>query len=115
MTTDEAFAITEALAGYWPTPALEEAEVKALVVELTGPLRITPQEAATVIKLEAGTGREWRPKPGQIVALVQHHRRQEALRRPRPALSSAPYCTKSENLAHIAHVQELLTTGKARA
>jgi hypothetical protein len=106
MNAEQAFTITEALTGYWPTPAMEAEEVKAWLMELTGDRNITPNEAAMVIRLEAENGAEWRMRPGQIVSLVQHHRRQEALRWPRPSLPPGKYCTPAENVAHLRELRK---------
>jgi hypothetical protein len=61
-------------------------EVVAWTTELTGPIGISYTEAVKVIRAEGA--RQWRPRPGEFVELIQHHRRQDALRKRRPALPS---------------------------
>lgn len=111
MTSDEVRTVLAAVAGYWPTPALTTEEVVAWTTELCGPSRITYDEALATVKAEAG--REWRPRAGQIVAMVQHYRRQESLRRPKPALPPGGYCTPEANVAHVQRCRNLLTGSKA--
>ena len=108
MTTDQVRAVLATMAGYWPTPAMTEEEVIAYTVELTGPARITAVEAGRVIKAESG--RQWRPRAGEFVGLVQHYRRADALRNPRPAIGRGAYCTPEQNLAHLRRCRELLVT-----
>lgn len=74
------------LNGYWATPEMTVEETLAWTETLTGPARITAGEAVTVIRAEAESGREWRLRPGEIVALVQALRRRRALENPRPAV-----------------------------
>ncbi len=112
MTIEEAFAIVDAVSGYWPTPAMEPEEVKAWVTVLAGLARISFDEASNVISAESA--RTWRPRPGQFVELVGHYRRQEALRNPRMALDvGGRICTREENLTNLAALQELLNPGAA--
>lgn len=70
------------LAGYWPTPALTPEEVAAWTETLNGPSKLTAEEVTTLLKTEAATGREWRPRAGEMIALVQGLRRQRILEKP---------------------------------
>lgn len=78
------------VAGYWPQPVLSTEEATAWAAELCGSLRITPEEARTVIVAAAEDGREFRMKPGQLVPAVQALRRQRALERIPMLASAAP-------------------------
>jgi hypothetical protein len=107
MAADQVRSVLAALAGYWPTPVLTEEETVAWTTELVGPARIGYPEALAVIKAECG--RQWRPRAGEFVALVQHYRRQEALRKPRPALPSGVRIASREmSLEQVAKCRELL-------
>ena len=107
MRTDEVRPTLAAMAGYWPTPQLTEEEVIAWTTELTGPIGISNVEARKVIRAESS--RQWRPRPGEFVELIQHYRRQEALRSPKPALESGVKIASREmSLEQIAHCRTLL-------
>jgi hypothetical protein len=90
MTTSDARAILAMIAGYWPTPTMEEEEIAAFLRELASPLRITTEEARTVIDEMARGGMRFRPRPGEVVADVQGLRRHRAKMALRPALPEAP-------------------------
>ena len=111
MTRDDIRSVLAALAGYWPTPALTEEEVIAWTTELAGGYKTDRPEVMRVIQSEAS--RQWRPRPGEMVELIQHYRRQDALRQPRPALTEGGWCSIDRNLEGIAHCRELLTAGRA--
>lgn len=81
------------LAGFWPSPAMTPEEVMAWSAELTGHLRITPEEASTVLRQFAECGTDdskFRPRAGQIVAIVQALRRKRAVNISSRALIEAP-------------------------
>jgi hypothetical protein len=79
MTSDEARQVVTRLVGYWPSPALDDAQAVAWVDELTNPvLRITPAEAITVLRRASHSGQTYRPTCGQVVAGVQAERRAQA-------------------------------------
>lgn len=86
MTASEARAVLAAISGYWPTPAVTEEEAAAWLRELASPLRITHEEAQTVIDDQARHGEVHRLRPGQLVAEVQALRRYRRLMTPQPAL-----------------------------
>ena len=82
------------LAGFWPSPAMTPEEVMAWSAELTGRLRITPEEASTVLRVFAEGGTDdskFRPRAGQIIPMVQALRRKRALETSSRALIKAPY------------------------
>jgi hypothetical protein len=81
MTGEGLKPILTMLAGFWPSPAMTPEEVMAWAAELIGHLRITPEEASTVLRqfAEGGTDdSKFRPRAGQIVAWVQALRRKRA-------------------------------------
>jgi hypothetical protein len=96
MTATEARAILAAISGYWPTPAITEEEAAAWLRELASPMRITSEEARTVIDDRARAGVEFRLRPGQLVSEVQALRRYRRLMTPLPALP-APSFVESED------------------
>jgi hypothetical protein len=110
VSPQEARRALTVISGYWGTPVLTEEEVVAFTTELTGPARISYVEVVQVVRAEAG--RQWRPRPGELVALVQHYRRRRAIDHPRPALESGegPVCTREQNLAHISEMKGILQT-----
>ena len=60
--------------------------------------------------LRAQGARQWRPRPGEFVELIQHHRRQDALRKRRPALPSGiRIASKEMNDEWIAKCRGILT------
>ena len=109
MTADQMRTLMAVLAGYWPTPVLTAEEVTAYTAEFTGPLRITYSEARAM--LQAEKGRQWRPRPGEVVELVQHYRRQSALRKP-PALGEGAFSTKEQALGHLAALRQSIGIGE---
>jgi len=111
MTADQVRSVLALISGYHPTPALSEEEIIAWTTELVGPYRMTYAEVVYVIKAEKG--RQWRPRPGELVGLVQHYRRQEALRHPRPALEGDRPCSREATLAHIAECKAILVGSEA--
>ncbi len=114
MQTDQVRRTLAAMAGYWPTPALRDEEVVAWTTELTGPIGISAGEALKVIRAEGG--RQWRPRPGEFVELIQHYRRQETLRRPKPALPSAErIASKEYSLNQIQRCRDLLQQSRKAA
>jgi hypothetical protein len=51
-------------------------------------------------------------KAGELVEAIKHYRRQELLRRPRPALGDGSWeCTPEENMTGLAQCRELLGKG----
>jgi hypothetical protein len=81
------------LAGFWPSPAMTPEEVMAWSAELTGRLRITPEEASTVLRQFAESGTDdskFRPRAGQIIPMVQALRRKRATEVSSRALIEAP-------------------------
>jgi hypothetical protein len=65
--------------GYWPTPAIADAEAFAWVSELTDPdLDIAPEEAKAVLVRLSRSGEVHRPRIGQVVAAVLVERRRRA-------------------------------------
>ena len=81
------------LAGFWPSPAMTPEEVMAWSAELTGRLRITPEEASTVLRQFAESGTDdskFRPRAGQIISMVQALRRKRAAEVSSRALIEAP-------------------------
>jgi hypothetical protein len=81
------------LAGFWPSPAMTPEEVMAWSAELTGHLRITPEEASTVLRQFAESGTDdskFRPRAGQIIAMVQGLRRRRADEASSRAILEAP-------------------------
>jgi hypothetical protein len=111
MHTSEVRPTLAAMAGYWPTPQLTEEEVVAWTTELTGPIGISYTEAVKVIRAEGA--RQWRPRPGEFVELIQHYRRQDALRKPRPALPSGiRIASKEMNDEWIVKCRDLLKAGR---
>lgn len=73
------------IAGFWPTPALTEEEILSWSVELTSRMKISSEEATTALKSFAESGLDeakFRPRPGQIVSMVQALRRKRASERP---------------------------------
>jgi hypothetical protein len=81
MTGEGLKPILTMLAGFWPSPEMTPEEVMAWAAELTGHLRITPEEASTVLRQFAEDGADdskFRPRAGQIVAWVQAQRRKRA-------------------------------------
>ena len=103
MRTDEIKPIMAMLAGFWPTPQLAPEEVLAWVAELTDRhMRITADEAQRVLRQLAEAGIEeskFRPRPGQIVPMVQELRRKRALDRPLPALPSGDQILSGDELS----------------
>ncbi len=91
------------IAGLWPSPPVSYEEALAWSAELTGRLRITSEEANTVLAQFAESGLDdakYRPRPGQIVAMVQHLRRRRALDRPQVgALMPAPRAENHDSIA----------------
>lgn len=84
MIKDDVRPILAMIAGYWPTPALTTEEVSAWTTELVSTSRISAEEARTVIINFAETGAVYRPRPGQLLGLVQSLRRKRAF-------DAAPY------------------------
>jgi len=111
MTTDQIRSILAMLSGYWPTPSMSEEEVVAWTRELCGPYPIGYVEAQTVI--DEQKTREWRPRPGETVSLVQGLRRREALQAERHLqLVADPdevALTREQTLAKIAECRQTLT------
>jgi hypothetical protein len=90
------------LAGLWPSPPMTPEEVMVWAAELTGRQRITPEEAKTVLVRLAESGIEdakYRPRAGQIIAMVQALRRKRALDRPLPELPSGDDIMSVEELS----------------
>jgi hypothetical protein len=107
MNADQVERILAVISGYWATPFVTNEEAIAYTTELTGPAKITYFEAMDVIKAESG--RMWRPRPGELVQLVRHYRRQDALRLHRPALGSGVrISSRDESLEQIKRCRELL-------
>ena len=116
MNPQDVRKILAMIAGYWPTPALSEEEIIALTTELVGPSRLTCEEVVAVISAEKG--RQWRPRPGELVGMVRHYRGQKALRERRPELEADSPATPEQTLAAIAECRAILTarrTAKASA
>jgi hypothetical protein len=93
MTGEGLKPILTMLAGFWPSPQMTSEEVLAWAAELTGHLRITPEEASTVLRQFAESGTDdskFRPRAGQIVAMVQALRRKRAAEVSSRALIEAP-------------------------
>jgi len=95
--TDEVKPVMAMLSGFWPTPLLTPEEVLAWVAELTSrQMGVTTDEAQVVLRQLAEAGIEeskYRPRPGQIVPMVQALRRKRALDRPVAALNPAEIFT----------------------
>lgn len=73
------------LAGLWPSPPVTYEEALAWSAELTGRQKISPEEANTILAEFAESGTEvskYRPRPGQIIPMVQALRRKRAIGRP---------------------------------
>ncbi len=105
MSAEQARVVLATLTGYWPTPALTLEETVAWTTELVGPARINYAEAVAVIHAEKA--RQWRPRAGEFVELVQHYRRQEALRK--PALpSGARIASRETSLEWISKCREMV-------
>ena len=90
MTRDEIRTVLATISGYWPTPTMSTEEVIAWTSELSGRYRMTYAEVREVIDTEKS--RDWRPRAGELIGLVQAHRRAEARRNAQPAayLEAAP-------------------------
>ena len=82
MITSEIEPIIARLIGYWTTPELTPEESLAWTETLLGSLQITSEEAVHVLRAEAENGRQWRPRPGELVALVQELRRRRVMASP---------------------------------
>jgi hypothetical protein len=95
--TDEVKPIMAMLSGFWPTPLMTPEEVLAWVAELTSrQMGVTTDEAQVVLRQLAEAGIEeskFRPRPGQIVPMVQALRRRRALDRPVAAIEPAEIFT----------------------
>jgi hypothetical protein len=77
------------VAGLWPTPEVTYEEALAWSAELTGRQKITRAEAMGVLQDFAESGTQecrFRPRAGQIISMVQAHRRKRATERPIPEL-----------------------------
>lgn len=91
MTPSEARGTIAMVMGYWSTPACPDEEAAAWLRGLTAaPLRITPQEARTVIDEMVRSGGRFRPRPGELISAVQALRRHRKLMTPTPTLAAAP-------------------------
>jgi len=115
MTIEQIRSVLAMLSGYWPTPAMSEEEVVAWTQELCGSYLMTYAEVREVI--DAEKIREWRPRPGELVSLVQRRRRHEALRNERRlqlvADTDTDVCSREATISHIAECKAILTGGRS--
>ena len=85
MTGEDLKPTMALIAGLWPSPPVTFEEAVAWSGELTGRTRITSEEATTVLTRFAESGLDdakFRPRPGEIVSMVQGLRRKRALDKP---------------------------------
>jgi hypothetical protein len=109
MTADDARTVIKVVLGFWSSPPMEEPEILAWTMELTGSLRIGRAEAIELIRQRAESGEVYRLRPGQIVDLVQRRRRWQALHQPLPALPTGDRrIDREEALAEIGKLRELI-------
>lgn len=114
MNVEEADDVTEALCGFWPTPVMEVAEVKAWYTELCDPaLKITLEEAGTVIAAVARSGAIYRMRPGQLVPEVRRLRHRRFLDCPLPELSPPGWETDEAWCAGLADCRRRLKAGSS--
>ncbi len=82
MRQDEVKPVMAMLSGFWPTPLMTPEEVLAWVAELTSrQMSLTTDEAQRVLRQLAESDideSKYRPRPGQIVPMVQALRRRRA-------------------------------------
>ena len=109
MNATQADGLIAMLSGYWPSPALSDDEGAAWMVTLTRGARFTVDEARSVLVACAENGDKWRPRAGEFVAMVQHQRRQRALRTPQGALPSGEKVAgKDDHLRGLAECRRLM-------
>lgn len=114
MRQDEARNVIALIAGLWPTPAMADEEAAAWGLVLVRSARISREEATTVLVAVAENGAQWRPRPGELIAMVQHERRQRALRTPRPALPSGEkIASKETQMERLAACKRLMAGQEA--
>ena len=71
MRTAQAHELVERIRGFWPTPAMEEAEVRVWMDVLTDKARPLTFEAASTTVSRLAASEAFRPRPGQLVSLTR--------------------------------------------
>jgi len=105
VNVEESNVVVAMVEGFWPTPAMAEAEVVAWFGSLGEP-DMRPGDVQVILRRMARSGRAHRPRIGEVVAAVDAERRHRMRLEGTLELAEAPL-TDAERAAGLAALRRL--------